>query len=368
MNLSKPIKIGDLTLPNRSAMAPLTRLRAGEGNAPTELNAEYYGQRASFGLIISEATPIMPEGHGYPHTPGLYTQPQIDGWKKVTEAVHANNGRIFCQLWHCGRISHDAYQPNGNTPPAPSPVNPNIKVMHPDDWHEMDSTTPHEMSIEEIETTIQAYVQAIKNAKEAGFDGVEIHGANGYLINQFLINGVNVRKDQYGGSIENRARFLFEILDATVNLWPGRVGLRLSPPTDYKELENGATDDRAELFAYIIEKLNDYDLAYLHLVEPRMYQDHDPETYSMPLSSKDFRPLYKGVLISAGGHTRESAEDLLESGQADIVGFGRDAISNPDLTERLIAGAALNPYNRDTFYGGGAEGYTDYPFMEKTTV
>jgi N-ethylmaleimide reductase len=368
MKLDSPIQLGDLTLPNRVAMAPLTRLRAGEGNAPTELNAEYYGQRASFGLIISEATPVMPEGHGYPHTPGIYTQPQIDGWKKVTSAVHARDGHIFCQLWHCGRISHNAYQPNENSPPAPSAVNPNIKVMHPDDWHEMDSNTPHAMNLAEIQTTIAAFVQAVKNSEQAGFDGVEIHGANGYLINQFLIQGVNTRDDQYGGSIENRARFLFEILDATVKLWPGRVGLRLSPPTDYKEIEGNGNDDRAELFAYVVEKLNDYDLAYLHLVEPRMYQDHDPETYAMPLSSKDYRPLYRGVLISAGGHTKESAEALLDSGQADIIAFGRDAISNPDLPERLIEGLELTPYNRDTFYGGGAEGYTDYPFLEKSKI
>lgn len=358
MLLNTTLDLADITLANRTVMAPLTRLRAGAGNAPTALNAEYYGQRAGFGLIVSEATPIMQEGHGYPDTPGIYTQAQIDGWKRATDAVHANNGRIFCQLWHCGRISHNAYQPGEQAPPAPSAIAAQGKVMHPESWEQMDHSTPKAMTQEEINSTIKAYVQAIKNSQQAGFDGVEIHGANGYLINQFLIDGVNIRDDQYGGSIENRARFLFEILDATVDLWPGKVGLRLSPPTDYPEIRN---DDRAELFAYVIDKLNDYNLAYLHLVEPRMYQDHDPETYSLPLSSKAFRPLYKGTLISAGGHTRKSAEDLLQSGQADLIGFGRDAISNPDLAERLAKDLPLSPYDRDTFYGGAEKGYTDYP-------
>ncbi|MFD2160249.1 alkene reductase [Rubritalea tangerina] len=362
--LNDSYQLSDLTLKNRIIMAPLTRLRAGDGNAPTPLNAQYYGQRASFGLIISEATPVMPEGHGYPQTPGIYTPKQIAAWKTVTQAVHNKNGRIFCQLWHCGRISHNAYQPNNQTPPAPSPVNPHIKVMHPNDWHEMDSNTPHAMTQDEIHTTIKAFKQAVENAKEAGFDGVEIHGANGYLINQFLIQGVNTRQDQYGGSIENRARFLFEVLDATVPLWPGRVGLRLSPPTDYKEIESNNLDDRAQLFSHVIKKLNDYQLAYLHLVEPRMYEDHDPNTYSLPLSSQDFRPLYNGTLISAGGHTKESAETLINSGQADLIAFGRDAIANPDLPERLAKSAPLNAYNRDTFYGGDATGYTDYPSLK----
>lgn len=360
MKLSSTYKLADLTLANRAVMAPLTRLRAGEGNAPTAMNAEYYGQRAGFGLIVTEATPIMLEGHGYPDTPAIYTKKQIAGWKLATDAVHANKGIIFCQLWHCGRISHNAYQPNDQAPPAPSAVAPTGKVMHPKTWEQLDFPTPEAMTQEDIDTTIAAYAQSILNSKEAGFDGVEVHGANGYLINQFLIAGVNQREDKYGGSIENRARFLFEVLDATVALWPGRVGLRLSPPTDFTELVN---DDRAELFFYVIEKLNDYDLAYLHLVEPRMYEDHDPETYSMPLSSKDFRPLYKGTLISAGGHSRDSSERLLENGQADLIGFGRDAISNPDLPERLSKDLPLTPYDRDTFYGGAEKGYTDYPFL-----
>jgi len=362
MKLLEPYQLGDLDLQNRLVMAPLTRLRAGEGNAPTDLNAEYYGQRASFGLIVSEATPVMVEGHGYPDTPGIYTAEQVEGWKKVTEAVHANGGKIFCQLWHCGRISRSEYQPDGQSPPSASAVAAEgAEIMHPETWESAPAPVPHAMTIEEIKSTVEAYAQAIKNCQEAGFDGVEIHGANGYLINQFLADNVNQREDEYGGSIENRARFLFEVLDATAPLWPGRVALRLSPPGTFSDIHES---DGMKTYRYVVNKLNDYDITYLHLVEPRMWEDSDPETYQMHLSSADMRPLYKGALISAGGHTKETAEALVQSGQAELIAFGRDAISNPDLAERLAQGAELNPYNRDTFYGGGAEGYTDYPFLE----
>lgn len=362
----KPLPLNGLTLENRLVMAPLTRNRAGEGLVPTELMATYYEQRASFGLIVTEATPVMPAGHGYPSTPGLYTPEQVAGWKTVIERVHAKGGAVFCQLWHCGRISHSDYQPARQAPPSSSAVAAHGAEIWKPDWSPVEEpVTPREMDTAEIAQTVDAYRQATLNAQEAGFDGIEIHSANGYLINQFLVDGVNQRSDEYGGSIENRSRFLFDILDTVTEVWPGRVGLRLSPSGTFNDIDDS---DRKALYTHVITRLNDYDLAYLHIVEPRMFADHDPAIYSEPLSTADWRPLFKGPLISSGGHLRESADALIESGQAELIAFGRLAIANPDLAERFAVDAPLNDYDRDTFYGGTEVGYTDYPFLEAPTT
>lgn len=364
MKLFEPFDLSPgLTLPNRTVMAPLTRDRAGEGNVPTDLMVEYYRQRASFGLIISEATPVNAAGHGYPSTPGIHTPEQIEGWKKVTNAVHEAGGRIFCQLWHCGRISHPAYQPKNKFPPAPSPVGAREVEIWKPDWSPVETVVkPKQLTPDEIDFTVEDYRKATKAAREAGFDGVEIHGANGYLINQFLAENSNKRKDEYGGSIENRARFLFEVLDAVTTEWPERVALRLSPPGTFNDID---ARNAEPLYKHVIQKLNEYDLTYLHLVEPRMFSDYDITTYGLPLSSKDWRPLFKGTLISSGGHLKESANVLLNHAQADLIAFGRLAISNPDLPKRLELDAPLTDYDRTTFYGGDEKGYTDYPTMEQ---
>lgn len=355
-----------LTLSNRTVMAPLTRDRAAEGNVPTDLMAEYYRQRASFGLIISEATPVNPAGHGYPATPGIHSAEQIEGWKKVTAAVHEAGGKIFCQLWHCGRISHPAYQPNGKFPPAPSPIGAREAEIWKPDWTPVKNVVkPKQMTADEIDFTVEDYRKAAAAAREAGFDGVEIHGANGYLINQFLAENSNKRKDEYGGSIENRARFLFEVLDAVTTEWPERVALRLSPPGTFNDIDATKAEP---LYKYVIEKLNEYDLTYLHLVEPRMFGDYDITTYDLPLSSKTWRPVFKGTLISSGGHLKESASVLINHAQADLIAFGRLAISNPDLPKRLELDAPLTDYDRASFYGGDEKGYTDYPTMEEVAA
>ena len=364
MKLFQPLDLAPgLTLPNRIVMAPLTRNRAGEGNVPTSLMAEYYRQRASFGLIISEASPVNVAGHGYPSTPGIHTPEQVAGWREITDAVHEAGGRIFCQLWHCGRISHPRYQLKGKFPPSASPIAAKgVEIWKPD-WTPVENLVkPRQMSADEIDFTVADYRTATRNAREAGFDGVEVHAANGYLINQFLTNGTNKRKDEYGGSVENRARFLFEILDAVTTEWPERVALRLSPSGTFNDIED---TNREELYTQVITKLNEYDLTYLHLVEPRMFEDYDLSTYGLPLSSKTFRPHFNGTLISSGGHLAESGNVLLNHAQADLIAFGRLAISNPDLPRRLELGAPLNEYNRESFYGGTEVGYTDYPTLEQ---
>lgn len=364
MKLFEPFELAPgLTLPNRIVMAPLTRDRAGEGKVPTDLMVEYYRQRASMGLIICEATPVNAAGHGYPDTPGIHTPEQIEGWKKVTTAVHEAGGLIFCQLWHCGRISHPSYQPKNKFPPAPSPIGARDAQIWKNDWTQITTVVkPRQLNLDEIDFTIEDYRKATKAAREAGFDGVEIHGANGYLINQFLAENSNKRKDEYGGSIQNRARFLFEVLDAVTTEWPERVGLRLSPPGTFNDID---PSNAGPLYKYVIEKLNDHNLCYLHLVEPRMFGDYDIATYGLPLSSKDWRPLFKGTLISSGSHLKESASVLLNHAQADLIAFGRLAISNPDLVKRLETDAPLTDYDRETFYGGDEKGYTDYPTMEQ---
>lgn len=364
LQLLKPYQLGPYTLSNHIIMAPLTRNRATSGNIPQAINVEYYKQRASAGLIISEATQISPQGQGYPLTPGIHSPEQVAGWEKITQAVHQEKGLIFLQLWHVGRISHPSLQPNGGLPVAPSAIAPigNASTFE----GEKPYVTPHALEISEIAGIVEDYRLAAKNAALAGFDGVEIHSANGYLIDQFLHDGSNQRTDAYGGSIENRSRFLLEVVEAVVSVWGSdKVGIRLSPSGKFGTMSDS---DPKALFTHVVQELNSFDLVYLHLVEPRIQGNQDVADPDWALSSQYFRSIYKGTIISAGGYTRETAEATLIAGHADLIAFGRDFIANPDLPKRFALNAPLNPYNRDTFYGGGEKGYTDYPYLEESNT
>lgn len=367
-SLFDSLQLGDLTLNNRIIMAPLTRMRSLQpGNIPHALNAEYYAQRASSGLIISEATQISQQGQGYPGTPGIHTHEQVAGWKMVTDAVHAKGGKIFLQLWHVGRISHSSHQPNGGLPVAPSAITPTGKVFTAD-WKQADYETPRELETSELAGIIADYKKAAENAKEAGFDGVEVHGANGYLLDQFLQDGSNKRDDYYGGSIENRARLLLEVTDAVIGIWgKGRVGVRLSPYGTFNDMSDS---DPVTLFTYVLEQLSQRGIAYAHVIEPRATGagGGDGVAEGMPSTSELFRKHFCGAFISAGGYTPESAAAAVTSGVVDAVAFGRIYIANPDLPERIKAGKDLNKYNRATFYGGAEKGYTDYPFLSKVSA
>ncbi|MER2605417.1 MAG: alkene reductase [Siculibacillus sp.] len=349
--LFSPLAIGDLTLPNRVIMAPLTRCRAGTGRVPTELMAEYYVQRASAGLIVSEATAVTPMGVGYPDTPGLWSAAQVAGWKVITDAVHAAGGRIFAQLWHVGRIS-DPVHLHGELPVAPSAVRP---AGHPSLLRPMrEFVTPRALEIDEIPAIVQAYAQAAQNAQRAGFDGVEVHGANGYLIEQFLADKTNRRTDAYGGSIENRARFLLEVVDAVTAVWgPGRVGVHLSPRCDSND---SGTSDAPELFLHVARALGERRLAFLFT---REFEGPDSLTPAM-------KAAFGGVVIANEKFNAESAEAAIASGRADAVSWGKAFIANPDLVERLKRGAPLQAVDFDTVYGVGElgpVGYTDYPAL-----
>lgn len=363
--LFEPVKLGDLELKNRVFMAPLTRMRSQQpGNIPYELNAIYYAQRASAGLIIAEATQIDQSGQGYPATPGIHSDAQIQGWKLVTDAVHAAGGKIFLQLWHVGRISHSSFQPDGLPPYAPSAIRPEGQTMTAA-WGMADYETPREIATEAIPQLVAQYVQAAKNAKDAGFDGVEVHGANGYLLDQFLQDGSNQRTDIYGGSIENRARLLLEVTDAVSAVWgAGRVGVRLSP---YGTFNSMSDSDPVKLFSYVISELSKRQIGYLHLIEARSTSaGGSDEVYKeAPDNAKLFRSLFKGVLLSAGGYKRDDAIAAVEQGKADAIAYGRYYISNPDLVERLRDNLPLTPYKRETFYGGEEKGYTDYPTYQR---
>lgn len=357
------LKLGDITLPNRVIMAPLTRMRSRQpGNIPYALNAEYYAQRAGAGLIISEATQISQQGQGYPGTPGIHTAEQVDGWKQVTEAVHAKGGRIFLQLWHVGRISHSSHQPGGRAPVAPSAIKPSGKVFTAD-WKQADYETPHALELDEIKAILTDYRHACERAKLAGFDGVEVHGANGYLLDQFLQDGSNTRTDEYGGSIENRSRLLLEVTDIAIEIWgKGRVGVRLSPYGTFNDMHDS---DPIALFSHVLAELDRRGIAYVHVIEPRATGagGGDAVNADAPSTSALFRGKFGGAFISAGGYTPDTAKAAVADGAADAVAFGRYYISNPDLAERIRQGAALTPYNRATFYGGAEKGYTDYPFL-----
>ena len=360
-SLFTPLQVGGLTLAHRVVMAPLTRMRAARpGNVPTALNAEYYGQRATKGgLIIAEATQVCPSGQGMPATPGIHSEAQVAGWRGVTAAVHARGGHIFLQLWHVGRISHSSHQPGGGLPVAPSAVAPKGEAMTAE-FKRAPFETPRALETAEIPGIIDAYRQAARHAAAAGFDGVEVHGANGYLLEQFLQTRTNRRTDAYGGSIENRARLLLEVVEAVSGvLGPTRVGVRLSP---FGVSNDSGEDEPMPLYTHVIQALAPLGLAYLHFIEPRASGAGAAEVdhQGVPSAAVLFRPLWPGVLITAGNFRADTAAAMVAEGHADAIAFGRFFISNPDLPERIRRGADFTPYNRKTFYGGGAEGYTDY--------
>ena len=362
--LFSPLQVGPYRLTHRVVMAPLTRMRAERPSlAPRPLNAEYYAQRATpGGLIIAEASPVAATGFGNAGVPGIYSEAQIKGWRAVVDAVHAKGGLIFLQLWHVGRVSHSSFQPGGVLPVAPSAVaiSAELKTMT-SDGKPASYETPRALETAEVAGIVEAFRQAASNAMKAGFDGVEIHGANGYLIEQFLQSRSNLRTDQYGGSIENRARFLMEITQAVIGVWgANRVGVRLSP----HGIANGSGEaDPMPLYTHVVQALNPLGLAYLHFIEPRSSGAGRAEVnhQNVPSAMVLFRPIWKGVLITAGGFTGETANAAIADGHADAIAFGRIFISNPDLPRRLSEGLPLTPYNRATFYGGEEKGYTDYP-------
>lgn len=360
-SLFSSLQLGPYELRNRVIMAPLTRNRASDGDAPNPLNAEYYAQRASAGLIVSEATQISQQGQGYPSTPGIYTAEQIAGWRLVTHAVHAEGGRIFLQLWHVGAISHSSFQPDGTPPVSPSGVPPHSGAAVTADWKSVPFEKPRVLELAEIPGILDDYRRAAENARAAGFDGVEVHSANGYLLEQFLLGHSNLRDDRYGGSIENRARLLLEVMDTVTAVWgANRVGVRLSP---WGRGYSGETDI-VPLYTYVMKKLAEKNLAYVHLIEPHQREGADPIPEEARSPLKTFRPHYPGVIISAGGYTRETAMEVVREGLADAVAFGRLFIANPDLPRRLMEDRPLNPYDRSTFYGGKEQGYIDYPDLE----
>ena len=359
INLLSPYQLGNLKLPNRTIMAPLTRNRAGERNVPYQLNVTYYVQRATAGLIITEATQVSSQGVGYPNTPGIHSPEQIAGWKLVTDAVHQEGGRIFLQLWHVGRISHPDLQPEGALPVAPSAIKPSGEAMTYEGMKPF--ATPRALDTSEIPGIVEQFRKGAENALEAGFDGVEIHGANGYLIDQFLRDGTNQRTDKYGGSIENRARLLLEITEAVIDVWgPKRVGVRLSPSGTYNDMHDSYPQDT---FGYVVKALNQFDLAYLHLLEP---SEADLRHGGKGIPTSYFRPMYQGTLMLNWDYDQAKANAILANGDADLVSFGKLFIANPDLPKRFELNAPLNQPDPATFYGGTDKGYIDYPFLSKT--
>ncbi|NNM72270.1 alkene reductase [Enterovirga aerilata] len=354
--LFRPLQAGEITLANRIVMAPLTRNRAAPGtDAPRDINVEYYRQRASAGLIVSEGSQISRQGQGYVWTPGIYTDAQVAGWRKVTDAVHAAGGRIVIQLWHVGRVSHVSLQPDGAAPVAPSAIPARTRTYIESGFAEV--SPPRELAIEEIPGIVRDFARAAERAREAGFDGVEIHGANGYLLDQFMKDGANRRTDAYGGSIENRARFTLEVAEAVAKAWsPGRVGIRLSPVTP----ANGIADSNPQpLFEHVARKLGEMKLAFVHVIEGATGGPRD----NLPFDYAALREAFGGVYIANNGYTRELAIEAVRSGRADAIAFGKAFISNPDLVERLRIGAPLNAWDQTTFYGGDERGYTDYPTL-----
>lgn len=359
--LLKKLQLGDLELKNRIVMAPMTRNRADNpGNVPTELHATYYAQRASAGLLITEGSQVSKMAVGYTNTPGIYSPEQVEGWKKTTAAVHENGGVIFIQLWHVGRMSHPDFH-QGALPLSASAINPYSKSYTPEGFK--DTVTPKEMTLEEIQQTVLDFKNAAINAMDAGFDGVEIHSSNGYLFHQFFNGTSNVRTDQYGGTIENKARILFEVIDAIKEVMPeNRIGLRLNPSLNGVF---GMTMDEETIptFDHIINKLNDYDLAYLHLSEP--FTDVSKIPFSEKEIAKRYRPIYKGTVIINSAFDQEKGNQVIQDGFADAVAYGKPFISNPDLVERFENHAILAEWDTATFYTPGEKGYTDYPSYQE---
>ena len=367
--LFDPIKLGPVSLPNRVLMAPMTRCRAGAGGVQGPMNAEYYRQRAGAGLIVTEATQVAPEGRGYPSTPGIHTPEQVAGWRLVTDAVHKAGGRIYAQLWHVGRVSHSGYQPDGGLPVSSSAV-PMTGTVTLQDGSSQPRVAPRALETAQIPGVIDQFRHGARCALEAGFDGVELHGANGYLPDQFLRDGVNQRTDRYGGSAENRARFHLEATQALIDVWGApRVGVRLSPSGTFNQMQDS---NPRQTFGHLVRELDNLRVGYIQIMEAaesdiRHGRESIPGYQPIPVSF--FRPLYRGVLIVNTGFTFEKAQNYLKQGWADAVAFGSSFLASPDLPERFrrIAAGNLVPLNTPdptTFYGGGARGYTDYPFLD----
>ena len=355
-HLLSTVRVGALTLPNRVVMAPMTRSRAtNPERAPFELHAEYYRQRAGAGLLITEATSVSPQGVGYVHTPGIWSDAQQAGWRLVTDAVHAAGGRIALQLWHVGRVSHSSLQPDGALPVSSSSVAFEGQVMRAD-YRMAPVETPRALATEEIAGVVRDFAEGARRAKEAGFDAVEIHGANSYLIDQFLRDGVNQRTDAYGGSIANRCRFALEVVDAVIAVWgPGRVGLRLSPTSPW----NGMRDsDPVALYTHLAQELAKRELAYVHVNEA--HSSATPEGLP-PAVLPAIRAAYPGTIIAATGYTAALAERAIAAGETDLIAFGVPYIANPDLAERFAVDAPIAAADAKTFYVGGEKGFTDYP-------
>lgn len=352
-DLFSPIKLGKLALSNRITMAPMTRNRAPEG-IPTPLMVEYYSQRATAGLIITEGAQISEQGVGYPATPGIYSDAQVDGWQKVTEAVHAKGGHIFVQLWHCGRISHPDFH-DGNLPVAPSAIRAEGQAFTYEGLK--DFVTPRALDIEEIPAIVEQYRHAAACARKAGFDGVEIHAANGYLLDQFLRDGSNTRSDAYGGSIENRARLLLEVTEAVCNeIGSDRVGIRISPVNAFNDMHDS---DPQALFNHVAGALSGLKPVYLHLVEVSMTGAVDHA-----VNMQQIRERFDGLYIANGGYDKARGNDVIATGAADLVAYGIPFLANPDLPARLRLNATLNEADQATFYGGDLHGYTDYPALD----
>lgn len=360
ISLFTPLRLGTITIANRIVMAPLTRMRAGAGNSPTELNVAYYAQRSSAGLIVAEGTAVSHQAQGYPNAPGIYTREQIAGWRRVTDAVHGQGGRIFLQIAHNGRNSHSSLVPNGSLPVAPSAIPSNLPGFTAK-FEQVPIETPRSLETHEIPLIVEDFRRAAAHAMDAGFDGVELQGANSHLIDQFLEDGTNLRTDRYGGSPANRSRFLFEIVEqVSKSIGADRLAVRLSPFGQY----GGISDSNPlQLFTFVIKELNKFGIAYLHLIEGRGSEiglTDTPNEGSLNNATL-FRPCFDGPLISAAAYNAESATQAVKKGYADAIAFGRLYIANPDLAERLRDGSALNAYDRSTFYGGADHGYIDYP-------
>jgi len=355
--LFSPIRLGAIKLKNRVVMSSLTRNRAGSGNVPTELVADYYRQRASCGLILTEASPICAEGHGYPRTPGIHTPEQVAGWRKVTDAVHEAGGKIAIQLWHVGRISHPDLQPGGALPVAPSAIRAAGQVFTGQGMK--DFVTPRALDIDEIPGLIATYVRAARSAmEEAGFDGIEIHAGNGYLLDQFLRSSTNLRTDAYGGNKANRARLLLEVIEAVCEaIGNDRVGLRLSPVTPFNDIGD---ENPQSTFEYVVSQLNEFDLAFLDLLQGT---GGAPVEQWQPFDYDSLRAIWRGKLIRNNGYDFASGKAAVESGAADAIAYGRLMLANPDLVERFRRGAPLNAPNYDRLYSGEEKGYTDYPTL-----
>ncbi|NOX43432.1 MAG: alkene reductase [Gammaproteobacteria bacterium] len=357
-DMFSPVTLGDIKLSNRMVMAPMTRNRADEHHAPHDLNVTYYQQRATAGLIITEASQVSPEGVGYPGTPGIYSDEQVAGWQKVTNAVHAEGGHIFIQLWYCGRISHPDLLPDKQIPVAPSAIKPEGEAVTLEGMKAF--VTPRALETNEIADIVAQYRHAAKMAKKAGFDGVEVHAANGYLIDQFLRDGSNKRTDEYGGSLENRMRLLNEVLDAVIEVWPShRVAVRLTPENSFNSMSDS---NPLENFSYFITQLNPRKLAYVHVLEGDMM------TKSVNIDYRVLRDCYDGLYMANNGYDKARAQTALNNGNCDLVALGVPFLSNPDLVKRYQHDLPLNEVDFATFYGGDEHGYVDYPFAEEVNA